>query len=68
MRQRDERVVIRSTGANTRRPLKDGYYDHGQNCVEYVALMFGQGTKRKPALPHTAPPSFPSSPYSWMGI
>ena len=29
MRQRHERVVIRSTGANTRRPLKDCYYDHG---------------------------------------
>ena len=28
MRQRHERVVIRSTGANTRRPLKDSYDDY----------------------------------------
>jgi hypothetical protein len=26
---------------NTRRPLKDGYYDHAQNCVECIAQMFG---------------------------
>lgn len=27
--------------ANIRRPKKDGYYDHGMNCVEYVALAYG---------------------------
>ena len=30
-----------TTNPNTRRPLKDGYYDRGQNCVEYIAVMFG---------------------------
>jgi len=28
VRQRDERLVIRSTGADTRRPLKDSYDDY----------------------------------------
>jgi hypothetical protein len=32
---------------NTRRPLKDGYYDHGQNCAEYIAQMFGPVAPRK---------------------
>lgn len=22
-------------------PMKDGYYDHSQNCVEYIVLQFG---------------------------
>jgi hypothetical protein len=48
VRQRDECVVIRSTGANTRRLLKDGYHDRRQNYVEYLALMLGPGTRLKP--------------------
>lgn len=28
---------------NIRRPKKDGTYDHGQNCVEYIVLAFGPG-------------------------
>lgn len=27
--------------ANIRKPKKDGFYDHGQNCVEYLVLAFG---------------------------
>jgi len=33
---------------NTRRPLKDGYYDHAQNCLEYIVLAFGPTAERKP--------------------
>ena len=64
----DSKSTKGTTNPNTRRPLKDGYYDHGQNCVEYIALMFGPRTKRKPALAQTAPPRFALSPHSWMGI
>ena len=45
MGQRDGLVIIPFTIANTRRPLKDGYDDHGPNCVEYIALMIGPGTR-----------------------
>jgi transposase-like protein len=24
-----------------RRPLQNGFYDHSQNCVEYIVLRFG---------------------------
>lgn len=27
--------------ANIRKPKKDGFYDHGQNCLEYGVLAFG---------------------------
>ncbi len=33
---------------NTRRPLKDGYYDHAQNCLEYIVLAFGSTAERRP--------------------
>jgi hypothetical protein len=28
--------------------LKDGYYDHAQNCLEYIVLAFGPTAERKP--------------------
>ena len=68
MRQRDKRVVIRSTPANTRRSLKDGYSDHGQNCVDHIALMFGAGTRRK-AAPNKEPRiTSPPDPPGWMAV
>jgi hypothetical protein len=36
----DTRQII-GTKAGVRRPKKDGYYDHGQNCCEYVQIGFG---------------------------
>jgi hypothetical protein len=36
----DTRALI-GTKANIRRPRKDGFYDHGQNGVEYVQIAFG---------------------------
>jgi len=37
----DERSIANSTLPNTRRPKKDGVYDHLQNCLEYLILNFG---------------------------
>jgi hypothetical protein len=37
----DERVYTTTTSPNTRRPRKDGYYDHGMNCLEYIVLAYG---------------------------
>ena len=65
---RDAKSTKGTTNPNTRRPLKDGYYDHGQNCVEYIALMFGPGTRRKAAPKAKPSPTFPSDPLSWMAV
>ena len=37
----DRRSIANSVSPNTRRPLKDGTYDHLQNCSEYTWLNFG---------------------------
>ena len=36
-----------TTIPNMRRPLKDGYCDDGQNCVEDIVLTFGPGGWRE---------------------
>lgn len=38
----DDRALANTTSPNTRRPKKDGFYDHGMNCCEYVELAYGQ--------------------------
>ena len=45
---------------NTRGPLKDGYYDHSQNCQEYVMLAFGPAAGVK-----TTAPGVESAPTDW---
>ena len=37
----DERSISNTVSPNTRRPRKDGTYDHLQNCGEYTWLNFG---------------------------
>lgn len=37
----DERSIANSVSPNTRRPRKDGTYDHLQNCAEYTWLNYG---------------------------
>lgn len=37
----DERSLQTAALPNTRRPKKDGHYDHLQNCLEYLVLAFG---------------------------
>ena len=43
-----ESKAINLSTPNTRRPLKEGYYDHAQNCLEYIVLAFGPTAERKP--------------------
>lgn len=64
----DSKSTKGTTNPNTRRPLKDGYYDHGQNCVEYLALMFGPGTRLKPQPKARPSPTFPPDPLGWMAV
>ncbi len=59
----DEHMV--SVGnKQVRRPKKDGWYEHGQNCTEYLELNFGSGT---PKLPKVRPPMPPPvrGPMAW---
>ena len=43
----DEHMV--SVGnKQVRRPKKDGWYEHGQNCAEYLELNFGHELPKKP--------------------
>ena len=37
----DERVISNTLSPSTRRPKKDGFYDHSMNCTEYMELAFG---------------------------
>ena len=47
-----------------RKPKKDGWFEHGMNCAEYLELNFGSAPpKQKPA---PAPLIFPI-PTTWMG-
>lgn len=60
----DEHMV--SVGnKQVRKPKKDGWYEHGQNCAEYLELNFGSAPPKPPA---RAPryPQMPVSEHSWM--
>jgi hypothetical protein len=57
-----------TTIPNTRRPLKNGYYDDGQNRVEFITLLFGPGTRLKPAPKREPSRSFPIDPLSCMAV
>jgi len=66
----DSKSTKSTTNPNTRRPLKDGYYDHSQNCVEYILLKFGPTA---PTKKQTAPKEdldwrvyMPMGEHSWM--
>jgi len=43
----DDRAIASTASPNTRRPKKDGYYDHGMNGCEYIVLAFGWGQPTK---------------------
>ena len=64
----DTKSTTSTSHPNTRRPLKDGYYDHAQNCLEYVLLAFGPtvGEKKTPTEPRffTVNPGY--GEYGWM--
>ncbi|HEX2594745.1 MAG TPA: phage terminase large subunit [Rhizomicrobium sp.] len=51
----DENLV--SVGnKQVRRPKKDGWYEHGQNCAEYLELNFGSAVPEPPRKVVAAPP------------
>jgi hypothetical protein len=54
---------------NTRRPLKDGFYDHAQNAAEYIILAFGPAAGVKPKRPEPEFVSYANyhGPFAWMG-
>ena len=55
----DEHMV--SVGnKQVRKPKKDGWYEHGQNCAEYLELNFGMAVKPLVVPPVTAPYRPPS--------
>lgn len=61
----DEHMV--SVGSKqVRKPKKDGWYEHGQNCSEYLELNFGMEPPKdkKPLAESTLPVR---SPMAWMG-
>ncbi len=56
----DENLV--SVGnKQVRRPKKDGWYEHGQNCAEYLELNFGSAPPEPPKTRYAAPPPIPGN-------
>ena len=52
-----------------RQPLKDGWYEHAQNCAEYLQLNFSaRRTAPKPVEPPPpSPPTWGAGRDAWMG-
>jgi hypothetical protein len=49
-----------------RRPKKDGWYEHAQNCSEYLMANF---SRRRQAPKPSEPPAMQApvrTPYAWM--
>jgi len=62
----DEHMV--SVGSKqVRKPKKDGWYEHGQNCAEYLELNFGHKPEVKVVPTTPPPPPLPTGPHAWMG-
>lgn len=62
----DEHMV--SVGnKQVRKPKKDGWYEHGQNCAEYLELNFGSEVPKVKAKRATSPVRAASGPQSWAG-
>jgi len=60
----DEHMV--SVGnKQVRKPKKDGWYEHGQNCAEYLELNFGNEPPKPKKAQAVSGPSFPQH---WSGI
>lgn len=61
----DEHMV--SVGnKQVRRPKKDGWFEHGQNCTEYLEANFGHGLPKK-AKEQTRTVQMRTGPNAWMG-
>ena len=51
----DEHMVS-VNNKQVRRPKKDGWYEHGQNCAEYLEANFGASVRRERSVVRSAPP------------
>lgn len=53
-----------------RKPKKDGWYEHGMNCAEYLEVNFGHELKRKNERPvSSGGVTVPvSGPFAWAGV
>jgi hypothetical protein len=61
----DEHMV--SVGSKQiRKPKKDGWFEHAQNCAEYLELTFGHQPDKKKAPAPPPPPPVPIGPNAWM--
>jgi hypothetical protein len=48
----DDKSTASTSNPSTRRPKKDGFYDHAQNCLEYLVLRYGPPVEdRRPKTP-----------------
>jgi hypothetical protein len=61
----DEHMVS-VNNKQTRKPKKDGWYEHGMNCAEYLEVNFGSEVP-KPSKPSPVRPRMPSGPMAWAG-
>ncbi len=50
-----------------RKPKKDGWYEHGQNCAEYLELNFGHAAPKEKKPPQSGRAAYPSGPAGWLG-
>jgi hypothetical protein len=61
----DEHMVS-VNNKQVRRPKKDGWYEHGQNCAEYLEANFGAAPpKARPVV--SSGPRLPTGDGAWMG-
>ena len=62
----DEHMVS-VNNKQVRKPKKDGWYEHGQNCAEYLELNFGMALPKKKPKPDMAPsqPMPRGGPMAW---
>jgi hypothetical protein len=56
--------LISVANKQVRVPKKDGWYEHGQNCSEYLEVNFGSEPPPLPAPPVEMPPM----PRHWSGM
>ncbi len=49
-----------------RKPKKDGWYEHGMNCAEYLELNFGSEMKVKKPKPQVVA-RIPQGEMGWAG-
>jgi hypothetical protein len=61
----DEHMVS-VNNKQVRKPKKDGWYEHGQNCAEYLELNFGSDPP-KVRKPTTVAPRPPRGDMAWAG-